>query len=66
MTNLQHYRKSRGISQSELARQAGVSVRTLQDYEQGRKNINLAAAITVQKLAEALDCASWELLEDEQ
>ena len=65
MTNLQHYRKSRGISQSELARQVGVNVRTLQDYEQGRKNINLAAAITVQKLAEALDCASWELLEDE-
>ena len=65
MTNLQHYRKSRGISQSELARQADVNVRTLQDYEQGRKNINLAAAITVQKLAEALDCASWELLEDE-
>ena len=65
MTNLQHYRKSRGISQSELARQSGVNVRTLQDYEQGRKNINLAAAITVQKLAEALDCASWELLEDE-
>ena len=65
MTNLQHYRKSRGISQSELARQTGVNVRTLQDYEQGRKNINLAAAITVQKLAEALDCASWELLEDE-
>ena len=65
MTNLQHYRKSRGISQSELARQTGVNLRTLQDYEQGRKSINLAAAITVQKLAEALDCASWELLEDE-
>ena len=66
MTNLQYYRKSRGISQSELAKQAGVNVRTLQDYEQGRKNINLAAAITVQKLAEVLECASWELLEDEQ
>ena len=65
MTNLQHYRKARGISQSQLAKEAGVNVRTLQDYEQGRKNINLAAAITVQKLAEALDCASWELLEDE-
>ena len=66
MTNIQEYRKMRHISQSELARQTGVNVRTLQDYEQGRKNINLAAAITVQKLAEALDCASWELLEDEQ
>ena len=66
MTNRQEYRTKRNISQSELARQAGVNVRTLQDYEQGRKNINLAAAITVQKLAEALKCTSWELLEDEQ
>ena len=65
MTNLQEYRKKRNISQRQLAEQTGVNLRTLQDYEQGRKNINLAAAITVQKLAEALDCASWELLEDE-
>jgi transcriptional regulator with XRE-family HTH domain len=65
MTNLQEYRKKSGLSQSKLAKQAGVNLRTLQDYEQGRKNINLAAAITVQKLAEALGCASWELLEDE-
>ena len=65
MTNLQEYRKKSGLSQSKLAKQAGVNVRTLQDYEQGRKNINLAAAITVQKLAEALGCASWEILEDE-
>jgi transcriptional regulator with XRE-family HTH domain len=56
----------RKLSQRELAERSGVSLRTLQDYEQGRKNINLAAAITVQKLAEALKCASWELLEDEQ
>jgi transcriptional regulator with XRE-family HTH domain len=65
MTNLQEYRKKSGLSQSKLSEQAGVNLRTLQDYEQGRKNINLAAAITVQKLAEALGCASWELLEDE-
>lgn len=65
MTNLQEYRKMRQISQRQLAEQTGVNLRTLQDYEQGRKNINLAAAITVQKLAEALDCASWELLENE-
>jgi transcriptional regulator with XRE-family HTH domain len=65
MTNLQEYRKKSGLSQSKLAKHAGVNLRTLQDYEQGRKSINLAAAITVQKLAEALGCASWELLEDE-
>lgn len=65
MTNLQEYRKMRKISQSELAKQTGVNVRTLQDYEQGRKDINQAAAITVYKLSEALGCSVWELLEDE-
>ena len=65
MTNLKRYRENKNLSQRQLSEQTGVNLRTLQDYEQGRKNINLAAAITVQKLAEALDCASWELLEDE-
>lgn len=65
MTNLKRYRENKNLSQRQLSEQTGVNLRTLQDYEQGRKNINLAAAITVQKLAEALGCASWELLEDE-
>ena len=62
MTNIQHYRKSRGISQSELARQAGVNLRTLQDYEQGRKPINQAAAVTVHKIAKALGVTVEDLI----
>ena len=53
------------LTKNQLAKQAGVNVRTLQDYEQGRKDINQAAAITVYKLSEALGCSVWELLEDE-
>lgn len=64
-TNLKQYRLMRGISRKELAEKVGISVRTLQDYEQGRKNINGAAAITVCKMAEELDCNPWELLEVE-
>lgn len=66
MTNLKQYREMRKLSQRELAEKAGINLRTLQDYEQGRKPINQAAAITVYKLSEALDCAVWELLEDEE
>lgn len=65
MTNLKQYREMRKLSQRELAEKSGVSVRTLQEYEQERKPINQAAAITVYKLAQALECNVWELLEDE-
>ena len=65
MTNLKQYRVMRGLTQLELSVRSGISLRTLQDYEQGRKPINQAAAIKVCKLAEILDCNVWELLEDE-
>ena len=62
MTNLQEYRKMRNISQSELARQAGVNVRTLQDYEQGRKPLGQAAAATVLRIAKALGVTVEDLI----
>ena len=65
MTNLKQYRIMRGLTQLDLATRTGISLRTLQDYEQGRKDINKAAAITVCKLAEELECNVWELLEEE-
>lgn len=54
MTNLQKYRKAAGMTQRELAVASGVSLRTLQDYEQGRKPIGQAAALTVHRIAKAL------------
>ena len=64
-TNLKKWRTIRDLTQRELAERAGISLRTLQDYEQGRKSINGAAAITVCKLADELVCEPFELLEDE-
>ena len=64
MTRLQTYRQKRGLSQAQLAAKAGISKRTLQDFEQGRRDLNLAAAITVYKLADALDLSSMEDLLD--
>ena len=65
MSKLQKRRKAAGLSQSQLAAKVeGLSVRTLQHYEQGSMDINKAAAATVQGLAFALGCKVEDLLEN--
>ena len=59
---LKELRIKNNLSQSQLANQAGISVRTLQDYEQERKNINYAKAITVYKLSKILNCNIEDIL----
>lgn len=62
MSNLKLIRESKGLSQSKLSELAGVNRRTLQDYEQGQKDINGARAITVYNIAQALECTVEDLL----
>lgn len=63
MTNLKSIREASGLSQSKLAEASGVNVRMIQYYEQGAKDINSAAALTVSKIAKALNCTVEDLLE---
>lgn len=63
MNQLKHYREKAQLSQSQLADKAGVSVRTLQDYEQGRKPLEGARAITVLTLARILGCTVEDLID---
>ena len=64
MNNLQTHRQNAGLSQSQLAAKVeGLSVRTLQHYEQGSLDINKAAVGTVAKIASVLDCTVADLLE---
>lgn len=63
ITKLKKLRLAAGLSQSELAKNAEVPVRTIQQYEQRQKNINKAQAETVIKLANALFCKPEELME---
>ncbi len=63
-TNLQYFRNLKRITQAELAKRAEVNLRTLQDYEQGRKNINAARIDTVFRLAQALGCSVDDLIEN--
>lgn len=62
-TNLKKMRVRKRISQQELAEMSGVSIRMIQKYEQGDRDINKSQAITVYKLAEALKCGVGEILE---
>lgn len=66
MSKLKDRRQKAGFSQSQLAaRVEGLSVRTLQHYEQGTMDINKAAALIVWRLAVALGCEVVDLLEIE-
>ena len=64
MSKLKSYREQRGLSQSGLATRSGISVRMIQHYEQGDKDINKAAVLTVKKLADALNVKIEDLIAD--
>ena len=60
--SLKEIRKERGLSQSQLSKLSGVSIRMIQYYEQGRSDINGTAALTVYKLCQALNCSFEDVL----
>lgn len=62
-TNLKRLRTAYGCSQAELAKQSGVSLRSVQMYEQRNKDINKASAETVFRLAKVLGCTIEDLIE---
>ena len=61
--SLKEIRKERGLSQSQLSKLSGISARTLQNYEQGARDINKAEALIVYKLCKALDCSFENILD---
>ncbi len=63
-TNLKRIRTTYGCSQRELAKMSGVSLRSIQMYEQHNKNINKAQVGAVYCLAKALGCTMEDLLEN--
>lgn len=65
MNALKKHRQRAGLTQPELAEKVGISHRTLQDYEQGRKPLEKAAAITVLTMARTLGCSVADLIDPE-
>ena len=62
-TNLKRLRLAYGCTQAELAQKANVSLRSIQMYEQRKKDINKASAETLYRLAKALGCEMEDLIE---
>lgn len=62
-TKLQTVRKASGMSQRELSEKSGVSLRSIQQYEQRAKDINKAATDSLLSLAKALGCRVEDLIE---
>ena len=63
MTNLKRIREATGVTQKQLSESAGLKLRSLQELEQGRHDINKAAAITVLRISKILGCQIEDLLE---
>ena len=62
-TNLKRIRTTYGCTQAELADLSGVSLRSIQMYEQRRKDINKASTESVYRIAKVLGCSIEDLLE---
>ena len=62
-TNLKRIRTAYGCTQAELAKRSGVSLRSIQMYEQRNKDINKASVVTVHSLAKVLGCTIEDLIE---
>lgn len=62
-TKLKRVREAARLSQSELAKKSGVSLRSIQMYEQRQNDIDKAQGHTLYKLSVALGCNIEDLLE---
>lgn len=60
---LKRIREERGLSQAALAERSGVSLRSVQQYEQRQKNINHSQGQALYRLSVVLGCRIEDLLE---
>lgn len=65
MGNLKKLREKKKLSQGQLSIRSGVNLQTIKAYEQRTRNINHAQVDILNRLANALDCAIEDLLEDD-
>lgn len=65
MTKLQEQRTAAGLTRQQLSETSGVKLRTIEAYEQEKKDINNAKLETLIKLCTALGCDLEDILTDE-
>lgn len=59
---LKMQREKNGLTQRELARLAGTSLRSIQSYEQGTRSLSGASVELVQALCRVLNCREEDIL----
>ena len=62
MNQLARLRSYAGLTQKALAERSGVSVRMIEQYEQGRKELSKASASTIYDLSKVLHCRMEDLM----
>jgi transcriptional regulator with XRE-family HTH domain len=65
MSRLKEIRESSGLSQSKLAEDMNISVRSLQAYEQGKRNLAGAKLETILKACTSLKCSLEDMFRTE-
>lgn len=63
---LKTQRLYRGMTQAVLAEKTGISVRVLQNFEQGVRDINRASVDAVLRISEALGCDVYDILNERE
>lgn len=66
MTKIKEMRQAAGLSQSQLAEKAGLSLRTLQHYEQGSKDFDHARIDTLLRVCLVLNCKLEDILANQE
>lgn len=61
---LERVRREKKISRKKLAELSGVSFRSIECYEQGKNDINIANVQTVLALAKALEVPMEQILDE--
>lgn len=64
MKKIKKMRQDSGLSQTQFAEKTGLSLRTLQHYEQGAREFDHARIDTILKACIALDCKLEDILEN--
>ena len=64
MNKLKYIRKQKGMTRKELALKSGINIRTIEGYEQDKRDINLAYINTIVSLSIVLDCKISDLIDD--
>ena len=62
-TNLENLRRENGLTRKQLSFMSGVPIRTIEQYEQRRKDINKASGVTLISLSKTLFAQPEDLLE---